>query len=229
MTRVFVLVEGVHDRLVVEELLGDDLDAGYATCLPIGGAKTLPSLVDASLLFDFTDATIVLVLDNLDSDVLGPIWARLLGAYRAGNNPAVEGALREIGRVPGGEGQWLRSLAEQAVQARTLQRIHLHGLRQPDVICYLPPRFFDLDAESWEPLLRDWRARYAPRAPTDLKGWLREQPRKARIFRRAIERAAQHLRQSGAPVDEDLTALGLRIREAAAWQGPDPQSPVQDE
>lgn len=219
MTRVFVLVEGPHDRIVVEHLLGDDLDAAYATCIPVGGAKALTTLLDSDLLFSFTDAHVVLVLDNLNQAVIGEIWVRITAAYTAGDDQAAKRALRDLERIPGGEAGWLRNLAEQALTNGMLDRIHVHGLHEPDVICYLPPEFFVEGASSWEPLVADWRRHFAPRPPVDLKAWLREN-RRGRISKKTIEAATRALQQTGRALSDDLVSLGLRTRELAAWGRP---------
>ncbi len=121
--------------------------------------------------------------------------------------------------MSGGEASWLRNLATHALANGMFNRIHVHGLHEPDVICYLPPHFFVDGAASWEPLLDDWRRTYAPATPQDLKGWLREN-RGARISKKTIERATQALHDGGAALSADLTSLGLRIRELSTWARP---------
>src|SRR5436853_4451097 len=59
MVRCFVIVEGKHDEVVLGTLLKDDLDT-WSVVYPVGGAKQMESLATAGLIWDFTDAAIVI-------------------------------------------------------------------------------------------------------------------------------------------------------------------------
>jgi energy-coupling factor transporter ATP-binding protein EcfA2 len=212
MCRVIVCVEGEHDRIVVERLLGDDLDAGAGLCVPIGGAKALTSVADASILFDFTSASIIVVLDNTQNEAVQPIWRRLVSADAQDDERGAQSALRDLELVDTGEGRWLRQFAGQAIKTHRLDRVTVHGLSQPDVICYLPSHFFIDGSESWEEPLAKWRSAARGHHPTDFKGWLRSQGFRGASVK-VIGRAVDSVVAQAAALHPDLVSLGLRIRE----------------
>jgi hypothetical protein len=212
MTRVFVCVEGPHDRIVVENLLGDDLDAGAGVCVHIGGAKQAVSIIDASLLLGFSDARVILVLDNLENARLQPLWRRIQSAETDKDHRELSRALIELERFGSGEAKWLRDLADDASKRGQINRISVFGLRKPDVICYLPPEHFVPGADNWDRLTEPWRRQ---RDPRDLKGWLKTN-RGAKINKTLIEAAVESMQRSLTAIDPDLVELGLRIREHGA-------------
>lgn len=217
LTRVFVLVEGPHDRALLETLLGDDLDAAFARILPINGAKQLTAMLNAPMIFDYTDAKVLLVLDNLVQETMAVSWARFRDAASRGDAPAATKLLNEIERLPGGEAKWLRDMAEAAWRQGQLHRIGLCTLSEPDIICYLPPQSFNQDlSDTWAELLTRWREiSRATGRRHDLKDWLRTS-RAMQISVSRVRKGAEQMARSGQPMHPDLQALGLRIREAAA-------------
>ena len=67
--------------------------SSQAKIVTMGGAKAAPSIVDAQLLWDFTVADVVVVLDGLAADEILPIWRRVQDLARKGRT---EDALREL-------------------------------------------------------------------------------------------------------------------------------------
>jgi ABC-type transport system involved in cytochrome c biogenesis ATPase subunit len=206
MIRVFVIVEGEHDRRVLEHLLHDDLRSAGAVVLSAGGAKTLPSIATASLIWDYTDADVVVVLDNLAADVVQPIWKEAIGEAQSGNTRQAQRILQTLEKMPGGEPKWLRELLSKAIVDQKFARLHPSPLAMPDIVCYLPPSSLGLSG-GWDELIAQWRSSYRERAPVDLKKWLGEH-RGRRISLRDVERGVKE-----AVVTRELQDLGLRIQE----------------
>jgi energy-coupling factor transporter ATP-binding protein EcfA2 len=205
MVRCIVIVEGKHDEVVLGGLLADDLDA-WSVIYPVGGAKQMMSLASAGLLWDFTDAAIVLVLDNIARATIQPVWERAQSAMAAGRREAAIRALVPLGKLPGAEARWLQNLLTRAIKAGRGHRIHLETLSAPDVVCYLPAEEF-VPGKTWDELLAEWRASFGDREATNVKAFLTQRydvgfstDRIARIVTRAKPNA-------------ELQALGARIRE----------------
>ena len=207
MVRCFVAVEGAHDKLVLEHLIGDELRDIRAAVMPIGGAIAAPSLAEAALLFDFTDAQIVVVLDGVAAKAVTPSWQAAIAHADDGNIKQARRELLALEKISGWEAKWLRDLLERALNTGRWNRIIPAPLPEPDIICYLPPDAF-VSGKTWTELLQEWRGSSAPARPKDLKGWLADKY-KVKVSRRMIERAL-----SGAVAHHDLLALAHTIRSA---------------
>gem|GEM_PF-2924305 len=208
MVRCIVIVEGKHDEVVLGGLLADDLDA-WSVVYPVGGAKQMVSLASAGLLWDFTDAAIVIVVDNIARPTIAPVWEKAQALMAAGRTEAAIRALVPLGKLPGAEARWLQNLLTRAIRARRGHRIRLETLSAPDVICYLPAEEF-VPGKSWEELIAEWRESFGDREATNIKGFLTQRYDVA--FN--TERIATIV--SRAKPDAELRALGARIRELGA-------------
>ncbi|MGW8564621.1 AAA family ATPase [Isoptericola sp. NPDC055881] len=154
--RTFVLVEGPHDRLVLEGLLGDALRDSGALVLPIGGAKQLPKMASAEWIWELTDASIVVVLDGIASRAVIPIWDKV---RELAERDDVEGAIRALqplSRMPGTEPGWLQTFLANVAKAGRWDRVMPAPLSEPDIICYLPPDRF-VPGMTWDDILGRWR------------------------------------------------------------------------
>jgi hypothetical protein len=203
LVRVFVFVEGQHDQAVLGHLLADDLRASNAVVIPKGGAKTLPSVVSARLLWDYTDPQVCVVMDNLARERLEPIWREAVDLAAEGKINAAKARLRELEGLPGGEPKWLRELLARSIDLGTFRRLHALPLTMPDVICYLPPDALGLPG-TWDELLAEWRDG-SPR-PNDLKGWL-DKRHNIKVGLGRIRRAVKF-----AVATREIQDLGLEIQ-----------------
>lgn len=204
LARAFVLVEGKHDEVVLKALLADDLRAGSAEIIPMGGAKQLPAMAYATWLWNLTDARIVVVLDGIASEAIAPIWSRAREHSAEGRHLPARSALRALDDLDGGEPKWLRAFLEQALETGTWSRITLATLPAPDIICYLPPDEF-VPGSTWDQIIARWRAE-SRGAAVDLKGYLKRTTGRA-VSVKSIERALR----SAVP-HADLLELGSRVR-----------------
>jgi hypothetical protein len=110
-------------------------------------------------------------------------------------------------RLPGGEALWLRDLLSKALDQERPSRITLHPLPQPDVVCYLP---CPIPGKSWTQVTREWRGSRS--GATDLKGFVKS--------RYGVTFSVRSLRKAanGAPVPQDLEALGAHLNEVAVFR-----------
>ncbi|MCX5042360.1 AAA family ATPase [Aldersonia sp. NBC_00410] len=219
LLRIAVVVEGRHDELVFSNLLRDQLDHAPATILPMHGAKSAVSLAEARLLFDGTDADIILVLDNLRNDRINRDWQRIIDFVQVGELDQARSAvdtLKDGGKTA--EALFLHQLALRALETGRLDRIHVFGLSQPDVICYLPvDRILARTNKDWPNLTAAWKRESAgfKNGPVDIKKWLVGRKLISsdhNQLTQAIEDAAISTRKAQTPLHPDLCVLGDLIR-----------------
>lgn len=158
ITRVVVLVEGHHDQLVLERLIGDRLRRAHAHLIPLDGGSRLADVVDSQILFDFTQAHVIGLLDNLDPTVARDAY---LEAERLLLEEGPSSAIAVIDRlIPGRKSSEFVYLNKWLKRALTRQdgfpysRFTPWGLTKPDIIDYLPVQQFVPNAESWDALHR---------------------------------------------------------------------------
>lgn len=204
LVRVFVVVEGLHDEIVVERLLGTELAQAHAHLVRLDGAKRL-DILTASELLAFSDAHVLVVLDGIGKKGAA-LWRRAAAAAHKGDDRVATRALNDLDRLGGGETRWLADLGHRTLSNRRITRITVHGFEAPDIVCYLPVDEFISSESDWAPLLDAWRADQA----TDLKGWLKEKYN-ASFSKSTILRAAGALTS----VPSEITELGHAIRAAA--------------
>lgn len=168
--RVFVVVEGRHDEVILRSCIGEELRAVGAVILAMSGAAKLAPVVDSRLIFDYSDAKVLAVIDNTDKRVLA-IWDRAVEAAHSDSPSAARSILEELKRD--GEPGFIRNFGIRSVELGRTDRIDLCGLNKPDILEYLPPkslmpRASDLD---WDQL----RSRAGAKSGTAIrKTWLRD-------------------------------------------------------
>ncbi|MBC7596039.1 MAG: AAA family ATPase [Kineosporiaceae bacterium] len=172
--RVFLLVEGLHDQLVLEGYFGDRLRASRIEILPLRGATKLPNTVDSRVLFKYTDATVVALLDNISSDAVRECWdlaqsTTLLEGVEAGKQVIVNGIAGQSE-----ESRFLREWLTSAIDNGLESRLMPIGLSARDVIEYLPVALMVPGAPNWEALRREHaeERESGTGIPGDFKKWL---------------------------------------------------------
>lgn len=190
--RKFVLVEGPHDRAVFEKKIGEQLRGSRAQVLHIGGAKQLRAAVEGQFLCDFTEASIIAVLDNLKQKEIADIW-RDVKALSASDGFAAALELIEQ-RLPAGkistEEACIREFYLRALETGQESRIVPVAMSKPDVIMYLDVQDFVPEAASWDALWEAFQMQLNNRQPIkSFKPWLKAK-RHVEIFTEDIERSA---------------------------------------
>lgn len=204
LARVAVVVEGGHDEAVIETVAAAEIAESRAFMLRMLGAKNAVAVLDAQVLISMTDATVLVVLDNDAHGRLYPMWERLRAHADSGDVEAADKEVNAIRLIGTGESSWLAELAERSLRIGRLDRLHVFGLSEPDVLFYLPPEAFKL-TDPWLDLHREWRA--LPRGRADFKTWLRSE-KGASISTPRAKRAATALQD----VPPDLAELADCIR-----------------
>lgn len=172
--RIFLLVEGLHDELILDEYFDARLRAARVRILPLRGATKLPATIESRVLFDFTEAHVVALLDNQRGDELSSVWeeaqaARLLGTVDEATRIVVEGI-----RGKDEEARFMREWLTAALAKGLESRVTPYGLAQRDVIEYLPVTMMVSGAQDWT-ALRSEHADDRNRdksTPHDFKKWL---------------------------------------------------------
>lgn len=210
LTRVFVLVEGVHDEIVLNAALGDDIRRAGGRIIPINGVGHARSIADARILFDATAASIVFVIDNVNSEPAIKIWNQATKEYRDGGRKTAKSTLARLTRLgTGGELVWLQALGERAIDTNVLHRIKPFGLSKRDILCYLPSSAFMSSDASWEDLSTAYeQARSRGLTKESFKSWLTRM-RGADFSRQNVENAAPHV---GDSLPAEFTQLSLLIQ-----------------
>jgi hypothetical protein len=207
MTRVAVIVEGIHDQIVLEECLSQDIRQSGARVFVMRGTDHAAALPDMQFLFDALDAPIVVVVDNVIQLRVMPIWQRAVDAFRSKDLKLAERTLAELAsRSATKEELALAELGRRAIKVGRLSRITPFGLEKPDILDYLSPKYFNLDADDWQAYKTAFQARRSPRG--SFKDFMRREY-SAKINVSAVSKAAKGVDS----VPEDFAALGSLIRE----------------
>jgi hypothetical protein len=171
--RAFLLVEGEHDELVFTEMFGAELKEMRVEILPIRGARKLPGTIESRVLFDFTDAHLFVILDNLDPAEVASIWSQAQ-VNSMTNDLGSAGELLRAGLWKSNdEKAWLGQWLSRALETNRHPRVTPFGLVKADIIEYLPVQSLVPNAESWETLRAEHR-RVVERGSKyrDFKQWL---------------------------------------------------------
>jgi energy-coupling factor transporter ATP-binding protein EcfA2 len=220
LTTVFVLVEGVHDERVLTVAIGDEVGRVGGRIIPINGAANARSIADARILLDATDASIVLVLDNVISGPALEIWNAATELLQNGERKSAKATLGRLPRLgPGGELLWLQELGERAIDANVIHRIKPFGLSKRDIVCYLPVSEFIPGAAKWEDLEAAYDSARAKRLTNaDFKSWLKTM-RGAVLSRERIDIAAKSL---GDKLPREFDDLSLTVQSLGLMGAIDP-------
>jgi hypothetical protein len=205
--RVFLLVEGSHDEAVLDVLVGDLLEQARTLVLPIRGARNLGSAIESQLLFDFTDATVVIALDGIEARRVLPIWEQSLELHTRGRIEEAIAVLRRIRRPRTQEAELLYAFCRRALETGKSNRIRIFGFEEPDIIHYLSVQSFVPSASSWRDLVEQWDRK------RPFKAWLRESMR-ADVSVAAMRRAAETMDEVP-PQFIELAALGEQASRTA--------------
>jgi len=171
LVSVFLLVEGEHDKAVVGALYGDDLARMGVAVLPLRGIRGVSQVVDSSLLWTYGTARIFVLLDHLDGDGVVRVWNQARTLLETSGVPA---ALRELEsldqlqRSGEAERKAVRELFTNAINQKQVNRLHIIGLSEPDIINYFhPAEILQLDDNYlnsgldrrvlWKQLATEWR------------------------------------------------------------------------
>jgi energy-coupling factor transporter ATP-binding protein EcfA2 len=189
--RVAVFVEGEHDLAAVDELLrwqeGDSQDPRirqFTKIIASRGVGQMTNSVDAQLLLDYTDAHLLIIADNFQTERFDSLLKHLQKGQREGlDDRQLFELLRKkhYGSPNPGNKQSGRTFEERtmfdvlkvAIRNRSLDRLTIIGIGAADITELFPSSSFGLK-DSWDQLRADFNNdRNLPNVPKSFKDWLR--------------------------------------------------------
>jgi len=212
LTRVFLLVEGLHDEVLLAHFLGDRLRDARVEVIPIRGGKMLAGTTDSRVLFDFTEAHVVALLDNTRASHVSDVWLRAQEAAAQGEMDAAKRIVTEEIGYADGESQYLTSWLTRALDRGLASRLSPEGLGAADIIEYLPVDRVVPDATSWRGLHEQHREELLNRrgTPKRFKDWLTAR------WRTSFSSDALRSYADGVPVPKDFERLMKSIEAISA-------------
>jgi hypothetical protein len=208
--RVLLLVEGQHDRIVLEETFSDEWARHRIRLLSMGGSHATLSVAGCEALLTFSDADIVVVLDNATLNRIPEVWAEARGIALKGD---ISGARRRLHKA---ERDLARRLTQEERAAISFalaavgsgpDRFHLFGLKERDVITYLDVAHLVPGATSWQVLDKEYRSyKKDPTAKKSFKEWAKTY-RQGAFTTKRIREAARSLADKPPPEFSQLLAL----------------------
>ena len=167
-----VIVEGEHDRIVLETLFGEDFQTNRAKILTMSGTENLLSIPGAELIINFLDADISVILDGRSrSQLTEESLNKLNLALKNEDYKSCSASLQELRRKSengtGPEGKKLVDLVELILKRsdrtsiNSLSRWKFFMFGHDDVIHYLDPSIvlsLDNIGQDWTPIREKWRA-----------------------------------------------------------------------
>ena len=148
MYKVFWLVEGEHELRVFEELFRDELEKYRIKIIPLRGVKSLASVADSSMLFEYTKAKILVTVDNLQNSKLNSAWTSAIEMMK-NKQPVnkVVGDLRRNLDEKTGEARNLLELMTSSIYSGNWDRLEFTSLTKKDLIEYFAPEAFNLKSD----------------------------------------------------------------------------------
>lgn len=175
--QVVLLVQGPHDTAVLETVFGEDWGRIRTRIMHMSGTRNLLSVAGGDILLSFTNAEIVVVLDNATQNGIPDVWRQARDLAMDGKKTQ---ALKDLSHF---ERTHRRSLekeeasalafAKNSIHVETPHRFHIYGLSERDIINYLDPSHFVDPSLSWAEVEARYR-RARERGP--FKDWLKSQP-----------------------------------------------------
>ncbi len=135
--RTALLVEGEHELLIFRELFKDEFARMGVELFALRGASQLKNASDAQLFFRYTDAELVVVLDNQDNRRVTDVWDRARSAFDDGQDHLV--ILNELTKNGWtSEAKFIVEFCALALTFHSRDRIRFHTMSKPDIVDYLP-------------------------------------------------------------------------------------------
>jgi len=225
--QVVVLVEGQHDYWVFTKLFEDEFTDLGVEVIPLRGAQKLVSVADAHLLFYYSEAKLVVVLDATDQKRVEKYWHEALEIKRAGK--PIEDAFAALDKIPPKanknkhelnptlEYRSLVTFCQEAIKKDREDRVTLSMLELLDIEDYLDPKHFLTSGDSpseqvtWSDLRKQHQAALQSGERGNFKDWLASTGR-ASFDEARWDAALEDLDA----VPPDLAAVLNRVRHAAS-------------
>jgi hypothetical protein len=207
--RVFLVVEGLHDSTVLEALFPGHWERNRIRLLHMRGTRHVLDIAASEIIRDFSDAHVVVLLDDVATGIVEGIQHALDHA-KEGRGAEARKQLKSLESKAGHAERKAIELTGQFLSSPF--DITVRGLVERDIIEYLDPAAFGL-SEDWPALRKQHRADRD--AKPDFKGWLRE-AHGARINERTLRTGAEEL----ASPPSELEAIHLLCTRIASGTWP---------
>ena len=151
--KTFLLVEGEHEKIIFESMFQEELKRMRCQIIVARGGKNMKDIFESQFIFDFTDAVIISLLDNIDSEDVEKIWSESKKLAQSGK--IIEAGQNVRQSLPGsksGENIFLSQFLTLALANGQHERVEAYGLSKPDIVFYFEPGDFGLK-KSWEELM----------------------------------------------------------------------------
>ena len=192
--RIFVLVEGEHDRAVLGPLLKGELESARAVLFPWNGHRLLKRFAETRFLVDMTDARFLVVLDNIRHSIV----AKAVASVKRSES------LAKVQRTLSPEDDTLVTLAAMMHRLGTQEigRLEVSGIGCSDVIKLLPveevvptPRWASWEAFDRGFLEAQGRGSFRSGDGSLWKEWMRAE-HGAKITAAELGRASERFRRT---------------------------------
>jgi hypothetical protein len=185
--RCVLVVEGSHDQVVVDALIGELLDSLGVLVLPMRGGRLLATVVDSYFLANLSDVPVIAALDNLDAYRVSAFWEEVAQAAREGAAPSFDEIVKHhFSSKERSEEVFLIDYCRSVVTLGQFARFQVFGFEKPDIPEYLPVDRIVPGARSWDELRAAFAAQKKVRS---FKPWL-EQVRGVTIDESVLRAAA---------------------------------------
>jgi energy-coupling factor transporter ATP-binding protein EcfA2 len=195
LCRLFLIVEGEHDALVLNTLFNDEFSQFGVRAIPLRGLRNITNATDASFIFRYTDASILYLTDNDNHQRVTDIWERALQADPDQKFEIIK-EFSATRKTP--EAEMLKEFASHAIDFSSRRRIKFSSLPADDILKYLPVTCFVPGQTSWEDLHNQWKTS----KKGSFKSWLTN-TYGAKFDNKSILKAVESLDQ----IPKDLTDI----------------------
>jgi len=208
LTRIVILVEGQHDEWVLRHTFGDEFDRMGVKVMSMRGANRLISAADGTLLFDYTEAHMIVMLDRTRQDRVDRIWNEALASWNEDQRldlilkilerllPTKRSPDQLDGEI---EGAALKDFCAAVITRGRQDRISFLGLSKDDIQDYYSPSFFTTRGDApatFAEARREWRhLRDRGEKTGNFKEWMRkthDMRFNERNFTRAVKKSDLH-------------------------------------
>jgi hypothetical protein len=170
--KTLLIVEGKHDKIVLETYFGEDfLGKERVRLSTLDGANNLMLMPEAEIIMDFLAAKVVILTDGGNKSRLGgandQTLAELNRYLSLNDRSSAIGVLNQLrGKVVNkSEGDKLLSLMDSILlrskhDNKLLSRFAIYLLEQDDIIHYLNPQLVlapYVGLKDWPPLIAEWK------------------------------------------------------------------------
>lgn len=218
LTRVIVLVEGANDEWVLNALYAEEFRRMGVRVMSMRGATKLIAAAEGQLLFDYTEAHLVVMLDNVSNERANARWNEAVVLHSEGSDfGTIDRVLQKL--LPrrksvdspvaaSTESAALRDFCLAALKNNRQDRITFSTLGLGDIEFYLDPKHFLTDlarnepVPTWNALLAEHKEAKKQPGTKNFKTWLAESGR-AKWNQARWERAVAALDE----IPEDLAEV----------------------